>query len=123
MDTQSYFYHYLFIGIFVLVAIVFPILPIILAKFVAPKKPSPIKNATYECGLEAQGDPWIQFRIQYYLYALIFVIFDGKFWGRVLTFDKVSPSPGSDHPLRYNFPIPAFVGADTAEQAVGFKFC
>lgn len=76
MDTQSYFYHYLFIGIFVLVALAFPLLPIILAKFVAPKKPSLIKNATYECGLEAQGDPWIQFRIQYYLYALIFVIFD-----------------------------------------------
>jgi NADH:ubiquinone oxidoreductase subunit 3 (subunit A) len=76
MATNSYFYHYLFIGVFLLFAIVFPILPIILAQFVAPKKPSPIKNATYECGLESEGDPWIQFRIQYYIYALIFVIFD-----------------------------------------------
>ena len=74
--TNSYFYHYLFIGCFVLFALVFPALPIILAHFVAPKKPSSIKNATYECGLEAEGDPWIQFRIQYYIYALIFVIFD-----------------------------------------------
>ncbi len=76
MTTDSYFYHYLFIGLFVLFAIAFPLLPIILAKFVAPKKPSAIKNASYECGLEAEGDSWIQFRIQYYIFALMFVIFD-----------------------------------------------
>ena len=76
MAADSYFYHYLFVGIFVLFAIVFPLLPIVLAHFVAPKKPSAIKIASYECGLEAQGDSWIQFRVQYYIYALIFVIFD-----------------------------------------------
>ncbi len=73
---DTYFYNYFFIGLFVLFAIVFPVLPIVVAKFVAPKKPSAIKNATYECGLEAEGDSWIQFRAQYYIYALIFVIFD-----------------------------------------------
>ena len=73
---ESYFNQYLFIGFFILFALVFPVLPIVLAHFVAPKKPSKIKNATYECGLEAEGEPWIQFRIQYYIYALIFVIFD-----------------------------------------------
>ena len=73
---NSYTYHYLFISVFLLFAIVFPLLPIVLAKFVAPKKPSSIKNATYECGMEAKGDSWIQFRIQYYIFALIFVIFD-----------------------------------------------
>ena len=76
MPTQSYSYHYLFIGCFVLFALVFPLLPIVLAYFVAPKKPSESKNAAYECGLESKGESWIQFRIQYYLYALIFVIFD-----------------------------------------------
>jgi NADH:ubiquinone oxidoreductase subunit 3 (subunit A) len=76
MTTDSYFYHYLFIGIFFLFAIAFPLLPIILAAFLAPKKPSAIKNATYECGMEAETDSWIQFRIQYYIFALIFVIFD-----------------------------------------------
>ncbi len=76
MNTDSYSYHYFFIGIFVLFAIVFPLLPIVLAQVVAPKKPSKIKNASYECGLEAEGDSWIQFRVQYYIYALIFVIFD-----------------------------------------------
>jgi len=76
MDLDTYFYQYLFIAVFILFAIVFPVLPLALAKLVAPKKPSEIKNATYECGLEAKGDSWIQFRVQYYLFALIFVIFD-----------------------------------------------
>lgn len=73
---DSYFYHYLFIGVFLAFAVVFAILPIVLAKFVAPKKPSPLKEAPYECGIEPVGDPWVQFRVQYYLYALVFVIFD-----------------------------------------------
>ncbi len=76
MSTDTYFYHYLFIGIFVLVALVFPVLPVVLARFVAPRKPSSIKNATYECGMEAKGDSWIQLRVQYYIFALIFVVFD-----------------------------------------------
>ena len=38
--------------------------------------PTPIKNAIYECGLESKGDAWVQFRSAYYLYAIIFLIFD-----------------------------------------------
>ena len=76
MTPNSYEYNYLFIGIFLLIAITFPLLPIILAKFVVPKKPSPIKNSSYECGIESTGDSWVQFKVQYYIYALIFVIFD-----------------------------------------------
>ena len=76
MQLGSYEYNYLFLGVFLLIAISFPLLPIILAKFVAPKKPNPIKDATYECGVETKGDSWVQFKVQYYVYALIFVIFD-----------------------------------------------
>ena len=76
MTTDTYFYHYLFIGVFVAFAIVFPILPIVLARFVAPRKPSPLKQMPYECGIEPVGDPWVQFRVHYYIYALLFVIFD-----------------------------------------------
>jgi NADH:ubiquinone oxidoreductase subunit 3 (subunit A) len=42
----------------------------------SPKKPGDSKNATYECGLESTGDAWIQFKSSYYLYAIIFLIFD-----------------------------------------------
>ena len=76
MNLNSYFYHYLFIGIFAAFAVIFPILPIVLAKFIAPRKPSPLKQMPYECGIEPVGDPWVQFRVQYYIYALVFVIFD-----------------------------------------------
>jgi len=46
------------------------------AKFFSPQKPGKDKNAIYECGLEAKGDAWIQFRSEYYLYAIIFLVFD-----------------------------------------------
>jgi NADH-quinone oxidoreductase subunit A len=46
------------------------------AWFFSPQKPGKDKNAIYECGLESKGDAWIQFRSEYYLYAIIFLVFD-----------------------------------------------
>jgi NADH:ubiquinone oxidoreductase subunit 3 (subunit A) len=46
------------------------------AKFFSPRKPNAVKNSIYECGLESKGDAWVQFRSAYYLYAIIFLIFD-----------------------------------------------
>jgi NADH-quinone oxidoreductase subunit A len=68
--------NYAFIGVFFLAALSFPVVPLVLAYFLRPKRPTPIKQSTYECGLEAIGDIWVQFKVQYYLYALAFVIFD-----------------------------------------------
>ena len=73
---MTYNLNYVFLGFFLLGALVVPLLPIILARFIAPKKSGPIKKETYECGMQAQGEVWIQFRIQYYLFAILFVIFD-----------------------------------------------
>ncbi|HTV04408.1 MAG TPA: NADH-quinone oxidoreductase subunit A [Acidobacteriaceae bacterium] len=42
----------------------------------SPAKPGKEKNSIYECGLESPGDAWIQFKASYYLYAIIFLIFD-----------------------------------------------
>jgi NADH-quinone oxidoreductase subunit A len=67
---------YAFIGLFVLVAILFPFIGFALAYIVRPKQPNPIKSSIYECGLETIGETWVQFRVQYYIYALVFVIFD-----------------------------------------------
>src|SRR5262249_61733583 len=71
---------YLFIVIFVGVALVFPLLPLGLAwlwrRFFQPPKPGAQKNAIYEFGVESIGEAQIQFRSQYYLYAIIFLIFD-----------------------------------------------
>ena len=46
------------------------------AKLFSPRKPGPDKNAIYECGLEAKGDAWVQFKSEYYIYAIVFLIFD-----------------------------------------------
>ncbi|MGC2160285.1 MAG: NADH-quinone oxidoreductase subunit A [Silvibacterium sp.] len=61
-------------------ALAFGMAPLALAKLWAvkfsPAKPGAEKNAIYECGLESTGDAWIQFKASYYLYAIIFLIFD-----------------------------------------------
>ena len=71
---------YFFIVVFSSVALVFPIMPLALAwlwrRFFQPSKPGAEKNATYECGVESLGEAQVQFRSQYYLYCIIFLIFD-----------------------------------------------
>jgi NADH-quinone oxidoreductase subunit A len=67
---------YIFIGVFIVVAILFPFIALGLAWLLRPKKPNPVKTDIYECGLQTIGDTWVQFRAQYYIYALVFVIFD-----------------------------------------------
>src|SRR5216110_207867 len=71
---------YLFIVVFGGVAITFTLLTLALAwcwrRFFQPPKPGAEKNAIYECGVESIGEAHIQFQSQYYLYAIIFLIFD-----------------------------------------------
>jgi NADH:ubiquinone oxidoreductase subunit 3 (subunit A) len=43
---------------------------------IAPRKPNPLKTETYECGIETYGETWVQFKAQYYIFALVFLIFD-----------------------------------------------
>jgi NADH-quinone oxidoreductase subunit A len=65
-----------FVGAFLAIAWVFPLMPIVLNRLIAPHRPSPLKLDTYECGVETVGDTWVQFKMQYYLIALVFLIFD-----------------------------------------------
>src|SRR5260370_38986899 len=71
---------YVFIVIFVGVALVFPLIPLALAwcwrRFFQPPKPGAQKNATYEFGVESVAESEVQFGYQYYLYAIIFLIFE-----------------------------------------------
>src|SRR6187455_651312 len=64
------------VAIFLVVAVVFPIVPLVLSSFIHPKNPNRVKLQPYESGVETIGPTHIQFRTRYYLYALIFVIFD-----------------------------------------------
>ena len=71
---------YLFILLLGVSAMLFALIPLALAwlwaKKFSPQKPGLEKNATYECGLESKGDAWIQFKSEYYLYGIIFLVFD-----------------------------------------------
>ncbi len=68
------------IAILMIAAVCFAISPLVMAwvwsKKFSPRKPGPVKNATYECGLESKGAALIHFKPEYYLYAIVFLIFD-----------------------------------------------
>src|SRR5580658_8040378 len=57
-------------------------LALLWAKIYSPAKPGIQKNATYECGLEAKGDAWVQLDVSYYLYAIVFLLLlvEGLVW-------------------------------------------
>jgi NADH:ubiquinone oxidoreductase subunit 3 (subunit A) len=71
---------YASLAVFAVVAVAFPVALLSVAqlwfRFFQPAKPSAIKNAVYECGVPPTGDSWIQFKAHYYLYAILFLIFD-----------------------------------------------
>jgi NADH:ubiquinone oxidoreductase subunit 3 (subunit A) len=67
---------WIFIGIFLLLAPVFPAAALLITRLIAPRKPNSLKSETYECGIETYGETWVQFKAQYYIFALVFLIFD-----------------------------------------------
>lgn len=58
------------------VAFIIPLAAILIGYLLGPRRPDPIKTDTYESGIETIGDTWVQFKAQYYLIGLIFLIFD-----------------------------------------------
>lgn len=67
-------YEYL-LGFFILCGLV-PVLALVAASIVRPRPRGPERRTTYESGMEPIGGAWIQFNIRYYMFALVFVIFD-----------------------------------------------
>jgi NADH-quinone oxidoreductase subunit A len=71
---------YAFLAMLAAAAVAFPVALLSVARlwfrFFQPAKPGWVKNATYECGVAPTGDSWIQFKAHYYLYAILFLIFD-----------------------------------------------
>jgi NADH-quinone oxidoreductase subunit A len=73
--------NYGYIGLFLVVAILFTVttllLPVTLRFLkIVPKKPDPVKSSTFECGMETIGKSWVQFNFRYYFYALVFLALD-----------------------------------------------
>ena len=73
--------NYGYIGLFFVVALLFTLLMIfipIALRFlkIVPKKPNPVKNDIFECGMVTIGKTWVQFNFRYYFYALVFLVVD-----------------------------------------------
>jgi NAD(P)H-quinone oxidoreductase subunit 3 len=61
---------------FLLISSLVPVLAFVTARLVRPKREGFERRLTYESGMEPIGGAWIQFNIRYYMFALVFVIFD-----------------------------------------------
>jgi NADH:ubiquinone oxidoreductase subunit 3 (subunit A) len=73
MNTLTEFYYVL---IFLTVAVLFTIAPVVIAYLISPRTRGKKTLATYECGIEPFGGAWIRYSVVYYVYALIFIAFD-----------------------------------------------
>lgn len=62
--------------VFILLGILLPILALTIGRFLRPSLPTPTKTITYESGSDPTGESWVQYHVRYYLFALLFVIFD-----------------------------------------------
>ena len=72
MDTSNYA---LFGGLLI-VGSILGILPVVLPLFISPRSRGKKSREAYECGVDTIGSAWVRFDIAYYLFALIFVVFE-----------------------------------------------
>lgn len=73
---EGYFGQYVTIGIFAVVGVALVFGTLALAKVVRPHAPDPEKYTTYESGIDPIGTGWSQANVRYYIFALLFVVFD-----------------------------------------------
>jgi NADH-quinone oxidoreductase subunit A len=62
--------------IFFLVALVFPVLPVVLGRFLRPIKYGEAKMRPYECGIDPETEAHDRFTVRYYIVAMLFLVFD-----------------------------------------------
>ncbi len=68
--------NYIPIFIFMVIAVLVPIVTLFIARFLRPSKPDRVKLMPYECGIEPEGDARQRFPVRYYIIALLFIVFD-----------------------------------------------
>jgi NADH-quinone oxidoreductase subunit A len=73
---EAVLHDYLYVLVFLLVAVGFAVTPIAISWLIAPRSGGKLRDTTYETGMPTIGSAWIQFGVYYYLYALIFLAFD-----------------------------------------------
>lgn len=65
-----------FLVVVFLTAIILVVAALAIAFLVAPRSYNPQKGEPYECGIPTRGTSWMQFKVGYYLFAILFLMFD-----------------------------------------------
>ena len=68
--------YFIFLIVVILTAVALVVAAMTIAKLVAPRSFNPQKGEPYECGIPTRGESWVQFRAGYYLFAILFLMFD-----------------------------------------------
>ena len=74
--TQQFIHQYSYVAVFAFVGLLYVVIVLTVSRVLAPHNPSKEKSFPYECGLIPLGEPWGQLNIRYYVFALLFVLFD-----------------------------------------------
>ncbi|MBI5417398.1 NADH-quinone oxidoreductase subunit A [Candidatus Poribacteria bacterium] len=64
------------VGIFILIAMAFPVVSLTASSFLRPSRPNPEKLLPYECGITPEGEARDKISIHFYIMAMLFVLFD-----------------------------------------------
>ena len=73
---MTYSESYLMVSLFFIVGLALPVVALSIGRLLRPHNPTPAKEITYESGIDPVGGSWVQYNIRYYLFALLFVLFD-----------------------------------------------
>jgi NADH-quinone oxidoreductase subunit A len=68
--------NYLVVAAFLILGVFLPVAALTAGRFLRPHRPNEAKQTTYESGVDPIGDSWVRFNVRYYIFALMFVIFD-----------------------------------------------
>ncbi|MFH0926122.1 MAG: NADH-quinone oxidoreductase subunit A [bacterium] len=73
---NNFISQYSYVLVFAIVGFLYVVLVLSVSRIISPFHPSKEKSYPYECGLVPMGEPWGQLNIRYYVFALLFVLFD-----------------------------------------------
>jgi NADH-quinone oxidoreductase subunit A len=59
-----------------LTAIIMVVAALLIAWLLAPQSNNPLKGEPYECGIPTRGTSWLPFNVGYYLFAILYLVFD-----------------------------------------------
>ncbi len=60
----------------ILTAVTLVVAAVVIAKLIGPRSYNPVKGEVYECGIPTRGSSWLHMNVGFYLFAILFLMFD-----------------------------------------------